>query len=38
MNEIVSRALLARDKFMPQVHLEQPEFTCNGPSPFTKSK
>ena len=27
MNEIVDKFLLARDKFMPEMHLKQPEFT-----------
>ena len=26
MNEIVNKFLLAGDKFMPEMHLEQPEF------------
>ena len=38
MNEIVSRTLLAGDKFMPQVHLDQSEFTYSGRGPFKKSK
>ena len=27
MNEIVNQFLLARDKFMPELHLKQPGFT-----------
>ena len=27
MNEIVNKFLLAGDKFMPEMHLKQPEFT-----------
>ena len=27
MNEIVNKFLLARDKFMPEMHLKQPGFT-----------
>ena len=36
MNETVNKFLLARDKFMPKMHLKQPEFTCNACGPFTK--
>ena len=28
MNEIVNKFLLAGDKFMPEMHLKQPGFTC----------
>ena len=38
MNEIVNNFLLAGDKFMPQMHLKQSEFTCSACGPFTKSK
>ena len=38
MNETVNKFLLARDKFMPKMHLKQPEFTCNACGPFTKKK
>ena len=27
MNEIVNKSLLAGDKFMPEMHLKQPNFT-----------
>ena len=30
--------LLARDKFMPDMHLKQPEFTYIACGPFTKNK
>ena len=30
MNEIVNKFLLARDKFMPEMHLRQPRFTYSG--------
>ena len=36
MNETVNKFLLARDKFMPKMHLKQPEFTCNACGPFNK--
>ena len=29
MNEIVNKFLLAGDKFMPETHLRQPQFTKN---------
>ena len=37
VNEIVNKFLLG-DKFMPEIHLEQPEFTYNACGPFTKNK
>ena len=38
MNEIVNKFLLAGDKFMPEMHLKQPEFTYSACGPFTKNK
>ena len=38
MNEIVNEILLAGDKYMPKMHLWQPEFTYSACGPFTKSK
>ena len=38
MNEILNRFLLAGDKFMPKMHLKQPEFTYSACRPFTKNK
>ena len=38
MNEIVSKFLLAGDKFMPEMHLRQPEFTYSACGPFTNNK
>ena len=38
MNEIVNRFLLARNKFMPEMHLRKPGFTCSACGPFTKNK
>ena len=38
MNEIVNKFLLAGDKFMPEMHLKQPGFTCSTCGPFTKNK
>ena len=38
MNEIVNRFLLAGNKFMPEMHLKQPGFTCSVCSPFTENK
>ena len=38
MNKIVTRFLLAGDKFMPEIHLKQPGFTYSAFGPFTKSK
>ena len=38
MNEIVNKFLLIGDKFMPETHLRQPEFTYSACGPFTKNK
>ena len=38
MNEIVNNFLLAGDKFMPEMHLRQPEFTYSACGPSTKNK
>ena len=38
MNEIVNKFLLAGDKFMPEMHLKQWEFTYSASGPFTKNK
>ena len=38
MNEIVNKFLLAGDKFMSEMILKQPEFTCSACGPFTKNK
>ena len=38
MNKIVNKFLLAGDKFMREMHLEQPGFTYSACGPFTKNK
>ena len=38
MNNIVNKFLLAGDKFMPEMHLRQPQFTYSACGPFTKHK
>ena len=38
MNNIVNKFLLAGDKFMPEMHLKQPEFTYSACGTFTKNK
>ena len=38
MNEILNKFLLAGDKFMPEMHLRQPGFTCCACLPLTKNK
>ena len=38
MNNVISKFLLAGDKFMPEMHLRQPQFTCSACGPFTKHK
>ena len=38
MDEIVSKVLLVRDRFMPEMHLKQPGFTYSACGTFTKNK
>ena len=38
MNEMLNKFLLARDKFIPEMHLKPPGFTHSGCGPFTKNK
>ena len=38
MNEIVNMFLLVGDKFMPEMHLRQPQFVYSVCRPFTKNK
>ena len=35
---VVSKLLLAGDKFMPEMHLKQPVFTYSAYGPFAKNK
>ena len=35
MNNIINKFLLAGDKFMPEMHLRQPQFVCSACGPFT---
>ena len=37
-NKIVNTFLVVGDKFMPEMHLKQPDFTCSGCVLFTKNK
>ena len=37
MNTIVNKLLLSGGKFIPQIHLTQPEFTYSACGPFTKN-
>ena len=36
MNNTINKLLLAGDKFMPEIHLRQPQFTSSACGPFTK--
>ena len=36
MNKIINTFLLAGDKFVLELHLRQPGFTCSARGPFTK--
>ena len=38
MNEIVNKFLSAGDKFMPEMHLRQPQFVDSACGPFIKNK
>ena len=38
MNNIINKFLLADDKFMPEMHLRQPQFVYNACGPFTRHK
>ena len=38
MNGIVHQFLLARNKFMPEMHLKEPKLTYSAYGPFTKNK
>ena len=38
MNDIINKFILAGDKFMPEMHLRQPQFTYSACRPFTKNK
>ena len=38
MIEIINKFLLVGDKFMPEMHLRQPEFIYSACGPFTKNK
>ena len=38
MNNTINKLLLAGDKFMPEIHLRQPQFTYSARGPFTKHK
>ena len=36
MNNVINKFLLAGEKFMPEMHLRQPQFTYSACGPFTK--
>ena len=38
MNNTINKLLLAGDKFMPEIHLREPQFTYSACGPFTKHK
>ena len=38
MNNIINKFLLVGDKFMPEMHLRQTQFTYSACGPFTKHK
>ena len=38
MNDIFNKCLLARDRFMPEMHLKRPQFTYSACGTFNKNK
>ena len=36
MNNLIKEFLLAGDKFMPEMHLRQPQFVYSASGPFTR--
>ena len=38
MNKVINKFLLAGDKFMPEMHLRQPQFVYSACGPFTRNK
>ena len=38
MNNIINKLLLAGDKFLPEMHLSQPQFVYSACGPFTRHK
>ena len=38
MNNVINKFLLAGDKFMPEMHLKQPQFVYSACGPFTRHK
>ena len=38
MNNVINKFLLAGDKFMPEMHLRQPQFVYSASGPFTRHK
>ena len=38
MNNVINKFLLAGDKFMPEMHLKQPQFVYGACGPFTRHK
>ena len=38
MNNIINKCLLVGDKFMPEMHLRQPQFVYSACGPFTRHK
>ena len=38
MNNVITKFLLAGDKFMPEMHLKQPQFVYSACGPFTRHK
>ena len=38
MNNVINKFLLAGEKFMPEMHLRQPQFVYSACGPFTRHK
>ena len=38
MNNLINKFLLTGDKFMPEMHLRQPQFVYSARGPFTRHR
>ena len=38
MNDVINKILLAGDKYMPEMHLRQPQFVYSACGPFTRHR
>ena len=38
MNNVINKFVLSGDKFLPEMHLRQPQFVYSARGPFTRHK